>query len=140
MTNVNTPCPNCPFSRSVKPGALGGSPVQKYIGQSVGPFVLPCHCHCNFDDPQWKSKVMETPQCAGAAIFRSNIGVAPLLPDAIHKLPANRETVFASLAEFAEHHLGLPDGFGDSFLQVFSPLSLLRDEMQSQDLVVKGLR
>lgn len=98
-----TPCPECPFNRKVAPGTLGGSPVQTYVGQAVLPFWLPCHM-----SPGYKGKVSDpttTQQCAGAAIFRNNIGVAAKMPAAILSLPPDRELSFSSLAEFVAHHL-----------------------------------
>lgn len=103
---VNEPCPECPFNRKVKPGTLGGSPVQVYAGQINGPFVLACHMHVNFDDPNWRAELnyTNTPQCAGAAIFRANLGVSHRMPAALPRLPANHEQVFSTMSEFVEHH------------------------------------
>ena len=103
MEAVKTPCPDCPFSKRCTPGALGGSPPSVYIGQARGPFTLPCHKHCDFDDPDWKSKSVQTPQCAGAAIFRTLAGMAGRLPKEIPLLPAN-SVVFANEYEFLAHH------------------------------------
>ena len=128
-THVKTPCPDCPFSRSVRPGALGGSPATTFIGQAYGPFILPCHKHCDFNDPQWKAKTINTPQCAGAAIFRANVGVAPLLPDAIHKLPANHEAVFSTAAEFLSHHMMLPLEYAQEVLSTLTPAELCKQQM-----------
>lgn len=106
MEAVKKPCPQCPFNRAVEPGALGGSPPEAFIGQVQGPFVLPCHRHCDFDDPEWKAKAGQVAQCAGAAIFRTHIGVAAQMPAAIPVLPANAQ-VFADEYEFLAHHTGL---------------------------------
>lgn len=131
-THVKTPCPACPFSRTVKPGALGGSPATTYIGQAQGPFILPCHVHCNFDDPQWKSKTMETPQCAGAAIFRANLGVDSTLPDMVHKLPPNHKYVFSTHAEFLSHHMALPLEYAQEILEDLTPDMLLGQQLARQ--------
>lgn len=104
VTHMQQVCKACPFSRTVEPGALGGSSPETYLGQAAGPFVLPCHLHCDFEDPDWKAKSINTPQCAGAAIYRANIGVAWGLPDAIHHLAPNVEAVFATPEEFLAHH------------------------------------
>ena len=98
------PCKQCPFSRDSVPGRLGGSTPEVFIGQIAGPFVLPCHMHCDFDDPHWRDDTFTTPQCAGAAIFRTHVGVADQMPEAIHRLPANHEKVLSSYAEFLAHH------------------------------------
>lgn len=102
--NPSKPCNECAFRRDSEPGFLGGSPPEMFLGQSVGPFVVPCHCHCDFDDPTWKDKIGQTPQCAGLAIYRANIDSARFLPDALHKLPADHDLVFSTPAEFLAHH------------------------------------
>ena len=107
MIAVKEPCPSCPFSRSVTPGALGGTRPDAYVGQAAGPFTLPCHKHCDFDDPDWKAKAALTPQCAGAAIYRTHTGVADKMPEGIPVMPAN-PGVFSSAAEFVAHHSGMP--------------------------------
>jgi hypothetical protein len=99
-----------------------------YIGQSIGPFMLPCHMACDFDDPDWKSKVGGTPQCAGAAIYRTNIGVADNLPDAIHKLPKDTATVFASPVEFLAHHARCSLAYARKLLAFYTPEEALRSE------------
>jgi hypothetical protein len=130
VKHMAAPCGSCPFTRASKPGELGGSPVDIYIGQAYGPFVLPCHCACNFDDPNWKDKSLDTPQCAGAAIFRANIGVAPNLPDAIHALPADRERVFSNEEELVAHHVGISYGRAAALLTQTPPATLLRRELR----------
>lgn len=104
---VAKPCPECPFNRRVSPGTLGGSPVTTYIGQIFGPFVIACHMHLDFQDPAWRdlTAYSQTPQCAGAAVLRANIGVDVLMPPALPRAQADRTTVFADIAEFTAHHL-----------------------------------
>ena len=103
---VAKPCPSCPFNRKVSPGALGGSPVETYIGQIHGPFVIACHMHIDFRDPTWDvlHRYATTPQCAGAAIFRANCHITNRLPKSIPRAAANRDIVFSNVAEFAAHH------------------------------------
>ena len=108
MKDLTKPCGQCPFARWVKPGALGGSPVSMYLGQSIGPFMLPCHKACDFDDPEWKSKIGNVSQCAGAAIYRANVGVSAAMPKGLLSLPKDTDNVFATHAEFMAHHLGMP--------------------------------
>lgn len=103
---VMTICPECPFNKDVRPGALGGSPPETYIGQAHAPFFLPCHMHCDFEDPNWKDKAGEVPQCVGAAHFREHIGVAKRMPDALLKRPAS-DQVFKDEADFLAHHKGI---------------------------------
>lgn len=105
--NPKRACPQCPFSKQCEPGALGGSPPEVYVGQAFGPFWLPCHLHSDFDDPAWKSDT-EKPQCAGAAIFRANLGIDSRLPPQLHRLPPGSDPdVFATFTEFLMHHAGL---------------------------------
>lgn len=103
------PCKECAFSRAVEPGCLGGSEPEVYIGQSFAPFAIPCHCHCDFSDPDWKSKAGpgETPQCAGVAIFRANIGAKGVLPKALTYLDVNNDLVFSDPVQFLAHHKGI---------------------------------
>lgn len=99
-----TPCRGCPFARKCVPGALGGSPPEVYVGQAVGPFWLPCHESKDYAGKA--SDVNEVRECAGAAIFRANIG-RKVLPSGLLLLPADKEICFATLAEFYAHHAGL---------------------------------
>ncbi len=105
-----TPCADCPFRRTVEKGALGGSPVQTYVGQSAIPMMqIPCHSCIDYDDPNWKAKASVpggVSQCAGAAIFRSNIGMESV-NDRIVSLPKDTDNVFASYNEFVAHHSDL---------------------------------
>jgi hypothetical protein len=107
---VANPCPECPFNRRVRPGALGGSPVSTYVGQIVGPFALACHMHIDFQDPAWREMTAytQTPQCAGVAVLRANIGIDRMLPAALPRAKPNHVSVFADLAEFVAHHTRLP--------------------------------
>jgi len=95
--NPKVPCGECPFSRTAQPGGTGGSSPSVYVGQGHGPFWLPCHAHSDFDDPNWKNDTSK-PQCAGAAIYRANIGRARLMPKELHQLPPDTELVFGSPA------------------------------------------
>lgn len=101
---LTSPCKDCPWSRSVRPGALGGSPAETFLGQVVGPFILPCHHDCDFSDPEGKLKVAKVTPCAGAAIFRANLHVSSSLPAVLQRLPPDTSLVFADGAEFLAHH------------------------------------
>jgi hypothetical protein len=120
------PCPDCPFSRKVAPGALGGSPVEVYVGQAHGPFVLACHDAKGYDPA---TVTPDSPQCAGAAIFRANIGVDRRMPSGIHRLPADHEAVFADEAEFIAHHIERPVDLVYDLLTELPPAELLRREV-----------
>lgn len=126
---VANPCPECPFNRRVKPGTLGGSPVSTYVGQIVGPFVIACHMHIDFQDAAWRDATTYagTPQCAGAAALRANIGVDALMPAALPRAKPNHERVFSDLAEFVAHHTQL--GSSETVRRVLTPdvITALRD-------------
>lgn len=84
------PCADCPFARTALSGWLGDDTVEGWISSVHGEARIECHCTTN-------------QQCAGAAIYRAN--VHKQCRDASHlRLPANTKLVFASAAEFAEHH------------------------------------
>ena len=99
----NKACGSCPFSKNSKPGALGGSSITVYLGQIVGPFVLPCHSTKGY---KGNATGIEAESCAGAAVFRANIGVADMMPDALLHLPALSDPdVFPTLSAFIKHHV-----------------------------------
>jgi len=100
MKQHSSPCGGCPFSRAIAPGELGGGRPETYVGQAVGPFWLPCHCSANYRGKE--TVASEVSQCAGAAIFRANIGVQ--MPPALLSLPRDTEKVFSTLADFWSHH------------------------------------
>lgn len=134
MNVVNKPCPDCPFSRECEPGALGGSTPDVYIGQIHGPFALPCHKHCDFSDPDWKSKSFGVPQCAGAAVFRTHVGVADKMPKEMPILPAN-SVVFRDEAEFLAHHTSMQELMAKTLL---TPAVIKRFARQEWDKVVNA--
>lgn len=140
MKDLTKPCLDCPFYRRVKPGALGGSSVETYIGQSIGPFMLPCHKACDFDDPNWKDKVGETSQCAGAAIYRNNIGFGGAMPSGIHVLPQDHDKVFSSHAEFIAHHMGVTLYQAELILAQRPPFDMMMEQLNRRDnrIVKKG--
>lgn len=97
MSDCTRLCKDCPFAKHTPAGALGGGPLEMYVGQIIGPFWLPCH-----NSPGYVQKKinLEDQQCAGAAIFRANLGVDALMPDALLHLPAGDLSVFPGLLEF----------------------------------------
>jgi hypothetical protein len=129
MKHMIEPCVNCPWSPKVKPGALGGSEPQVFLGQAFGPFILPCHKACDFNDPEWKGKMDTTPQCAGAAMFRANVGMSPMLPAEIHKLPRSSKA-FSRPEDFLGHHLSVPVEKAKELLKVYPLVKMVRDQME----------
>lgn len=98
------PCQTCPFARATpgKDSLLKVNPLVM-IGQSQGPFALPCHSDPDYRGAHDCSNLHEVSQCAGAAIYRANLKLAERMPAALHALPANAELVFASHAELLAH-------------------------------------
>lgn len=108
MKQRHKPCPGCPFSPAVKAGETGGTDPLVYIGQSCGPFWLPCHADENYAGKASQAGVVS--QCAGAAIFRKNIGVDRFMPEAmLHVNDRPASEAFASPEAFVAHHLQLTE-------------------------------
>jgi len=125
------PCNECPFNpKSVLgPTAHGAFDPEQVLAQAYGPFVLPCH-----KDPAYQGKetdVSETLQCAGAAVFRSNVAADMQweLPAALLKLPADQQQVFSTAAEFMAYHTGT------TVLQAQRAL----DEIHPREMAIKEL-
>lgn len=135
--SMKKPCKDCPFSRTVKPGALGGSPAATFVGQGHGPFYLPCHKTCDFDDPNWKDNVTGPKQCAGAAMYRANIERAELMPNSLLKLPKS-DLVFGSPEELFAHHQQVSIENATLYLSENTPEKLMVREIQiAQELQKK---
>lgn len=131
---LKAPCKACPFSRKCEPGATGGSDPTVFIGQAFGPFWLPCHKTCDFSDPDWK-KDLSVQQCAGAAIFRTNINRWHGMPSQLLRLPENKDLVFSSPEELLAHHKGITLEEAVKELKVRSPHALMIEEfIKAQNL------
>lgn len=123
------PCPTCPFRRTCTPGALGGeNPATTFIGQAFGNFWIPCHEQIDYTDRNWRTNY-DTPQCAGVAIYRSNAHPAERKGMNI-VLPADKDLVFASPAEFLAHHMHLPLEVAQLYLHACPPQTHWVREMQ----------
>lgn len=130
MKDLPKLCKECPWRRDVAPGALGGSPPEVYIGQAHGPFKLPCHKTCDFDDPDWKERSMdEAAQCAGAAMYRQAQGLRDRLPAMLNTLEPDG-TAFETPEEFMAHHLQIDIEVARHLLQLTPPDVLTRLELQ----------
>lgn len=115
-TKSKKACGGCPFKRinsNEKPNP-GGSHPFVYIGQTLGPFWLPCHKDKNYVGAGSNPTLVT--QCRGAAIFRSNCGVSEKMPDKLIKLEKDTEDVFASPAEFVSHYSGHPIDVVEAYL------------------------
>jgi len=105
-TKSKKACMGCPFKRvntNEKPNP-GGSHPFVYLGQTRGPFWLPCHQDKNYEGAG--SNVETVGQCRGAAIFRSNCEPSYIRPPQLLELEQDEKEVFGSEAEFAAHYLG----------------------------------
>lgn len=93
------PCSGCPFRRDAVEDKCGGVDPLRLIGQTVGPFILHCHQEPGYEEKRLRRESLEDlAQCAGAATYRANVGVSNL-PEVLHALPADTETVYATPAE-----------------------------------------
>jgi hypothetical protein len=136
MAQHTTPCATCPFRRTTEPGYLGGSPTQTYVGQTEAGFMIACHSCINYDDPDWKEKASvygNVGQCAGAAIFRSNIEKPR---PALLTLPPNTDIVFASYAEFVAHHEGITLAEAEQCLRDVTPAECAQAELRRAGVVL----
>lgn len=87
-------CSDCPWSRKALNGWLGGVPAESWIRAAHSDTVVDCH-------------VLRGQQCAGIAIYRTNVCKSSQPP--MLKLPKDSVTVFSSPMEFLDHHSRLPD-------------------------------
>lgn len=133
--NPSKHCPQCPFARSTPKEYLDtrGQNGERFAGQAVGPFMLPCHMHKAFD--QWRENPIgpgAASPCVGAAVYRSNCGYTHL-PDAIPLYPEDREAIFASPAELLAHHKGTTVEEEERFLREEKSIAAMCvDELQRQ--------
>jgi len=84
------PCGDCPWARTALNGWLGGDTIEDWLALAHGEGMMECH-------------TLVGAQCAGASIYRANVCKLMRNPEAL-QLPADRERVFASPAEFRAHH------------------------------------
>tara|TARA_R110002051_G_scaffold319364_1_gene403309 strand:+ start:968 stop:1408 length:441 start_codon:yes stop_codon:yes gene_type:complete len=100
-------CGKCPFKKGLPATSetLGHSHPFVYIGQTRGPFWLPCHADKNYSGKG--SNVETVTQCRGAAIFRANCETPYKLPEQLLSLEKDEESVFANEAEFIAHYTNI---------------------------------
>tara|TARA_R110002020_G_scaffold150112_2_gene326656 strand:+ start:325 stop:774 length:450 start_codon:yes stop_codon:yes gene_type:complete len=106
-TKATKCCGKCPFTRGMPDTmeSLGGSNPLVYIGQTRGPFWLPCHQSKNYIGKGSDPSIVD--QCRGAAIFRANCKNDYKRPEALLTLPEDKERVFADESEFFSHYSGM---------------------------------
>lgn len=95
------PCRGCPYGRATAPGALRGNDPGRFLGQAVGPFVMPCHQAA--DRVCWREN-FTGPECAGAAMFRDLLGVAERLPVELRRMTGDPLVVFSDPVEYVAYH------------------------------------
>lgn len=103
------PCTGCPFSRTGDPAKddpEGNTDPLRLLAQAMGPFMLPCHQEGEYAEQRF-AETFKLAQCAGAATYRSNLGMGKLYPPAFHILPADHERVFSTPAEMLAHYNGI---------------------------------
>lgn len=83
-------CSDCPWARMSLRGWLGALSADEWLQEAHGEADIQCH-------------VLTGVQCAGAAIYRANMGKLPRNPN-LMRLPTDRVAVFANPREFKEHH------------------------------------
>lgn len=84
------PCFDCPWARAAFPGWLGSMSADEWVALAHGEGSADCHTVSNQN-------------CAGLAIYRSNVCKDPRAPNAL-RLPADRALVFGNPMEFKKHH------------------------------------
>jgi hypothetical protein len=93
-TQHERPCDDCPWSRKALNGWLGGFTVDDWLSTAHSDAKIECHVNLGA-------------QCAGSAIYRTNVVKSPRDPEVL-RLPADREAVFARPDEFRAHHESAP--------------------------------
>lgn len=123
------PCKECPFARknNLTGSYPGGASPLTYIGQSIGPFWLPCHMEKEYEGKNTDPSSVN--QCAGAAIYRANVGVASKMPKQILSLPENKKEVFETHSEFLSHYTGIDKAIAEKILIDENLEMLLAHEM-----------
>lgn len=108
------PCAECPFGKKTEPGTTGGAHPIVYAAQAIGPFWLPCHMTEGYFNDRTNH---DLPQCAGAAMYRDLIGVAPRMPAFLHKLQGDPELVWDNPVDLMAHLGGVAPELVRLFLE-----------------------
>lgn len=130
---LTRPCRECPFRRDPHPAAYGQADPLALVGQAFAPFVLPCHT-----DPNYAGKGTDcsgVQQCAGAAIFRANVGVPVPPAGPIHTLPADPGGVYATPAELVAGYGRLPPAVAELLLAALPPERLAAVELGRPEVI-----
>jgi hypothetical protein len=121
-------CSQCPFARATPKTYLDtmGDNSERFPGQAIGPFPLPCHMTKQFG--HWREDPTNQTPCVGAAEYRTNCGYTHLAGK-LPMLPANTEEVFASPVELIAHHRAISLEEAAEFIARKPVLAMLREEM-----------
>lgn len=108
----SAPCFDCPWRRVSLPGWTGPFSPEEWVSMAHSDIAIACHTtlpgedadesydHDDEDPDTWNAPGVL--QCAGAAIYRSNIFKSPRNPQ-VATLPSDTDTVFGR-GEFEAHH------------------------------------
>lgn len=102
----STPCHDCPWRRDSAPGWLGPFTAEEWVMIAHSDEPIACHLTLPTDGKHrseqktWDYEGVE--QCAGAAIYRTNILKLPRDPN-VATLPRDTDSVFG-FDEFEQHH------------------------------------
>lgn len=135
-TKLKKPCAQCPFGReSAKLEEARDVDPLALLAQAHSSFVLPCHMHTAYAEEKQRD-IMSLPQCAGAAIYRANVGVK--LPAVIHSLPADKNEVFATPTELVCAHTQEKPEVVQAYLNDITIKTLIEIEQQKGQVRVIG--
>jgi hypothetical protein len=140
-TSKTKPCKECPFNKNnvlgPTPAALGNSLPEVYIGQSEGPFWLPCHMEKGYRGKE--TGFHDVGQCRGAAVYRANLGISEKMPKQILKLDKNKEDVFSGHVEFLMFYRKWTKEQAEEYLKVFPPNFHLFKEMCDRQVKLQAI-
>lgn len=101
-----SPCGECPWRRISLPGWLGPFEAGEWVALAHSDEPIACHTTLGVQPDEDSQVVWLDPrirQCAGAATYRANVAKRPRTLGVITG-PVDRVKVFATPAEFKEHH------------------------------------
>lgn len=99
-------CERCPWRRTSLPGWLGDETPSAFLWATQREHMMPCHCGVDYEDPDWKEKLVDAPHCAGSLVFMKNNCQLPIHPDLREMVEQveQSEDVFQWGKEFLDHH------------------------------------
>lgn len=106
LKDLKKPCEACPFRKESAPGWTGNATPEEFLDTTMCDRTMPCHLTVDYENPYWEDDLDLSQQCAGAAIFFTNICKLSRDPDRL-KLPAD-SSVFGTLQKYLLHHAGRP--------------------------------